>query len=87
MTVHNLKVSRPKSNGTIANYFYNLNMADPECPAVITKSMVFIDDDGLHYVDNEGVDTIVDDLVGADVVYLDRAIVFDGRPNVKQARG
>lgn len=86
MTNHYIKVMRQRDDGTREQIDYVIATADPIEPGEIGMTMVFVDEGGIHFVDNDGVDRIIDSLVGADVAYCDKAIIFDARESIKVSR-
>ena len=86
MTNHYIKVMRQRDDGTREQIDYVIATADPIEPGEIGMTMVFVDEGGIHFVNNDGVDRIIDSLVGADVAYCDKTIVFDVRESIKMSR-
>lgn len=83
---HYIKVIRPREDGTKEQIDYTIQSADPIEDDDVVRTMVFVDECGLHFVNNDGVDRVIDSLVGADVAYCDKSIVFDARESIKMSR-
>ena len=83
---HYIKVIRSRQDVTKEQLDYAIMSAEPVEKDDIVKTMVFVDECGVHFVNNDGVDRVIDSLVGADVAYCDKAIVFDARESVKMTR-
>ena len=83
---HYIKVIRQRPDRTKEQIDYTIMSEEPAGEDDVVKTMVFVDESGIHYVNNDGVDRVIDSLVGADVAYCDKAIVFDARDGIKMSR-
>ena len=80
MALHQIRIiEQGRYPRTKTQVNYTIADAEPKGDEVVSASMIYVDEKGLHYIDGDGEDTVIDPLDGAIVAYCDNSIIYDTR--------